>query len=748
MATRKQGRGNAVAASTRDMPSGGTDVVQGDRTVLLFALTAFLAPALGSPRSELLPDTLKSAIVAFGVLVAATLFFWHQRNRRDGLRWHAILWLPVGLMMYALGSMAWAHTYLGGVETIRWFLFSLLLWLGANTLSRERIPLLAWGIHCGTVTAALWAALQFWFDFSFFPQGPNPGSTFANRNFFAEFATCTLPFSALLLARSRSRGQIALLAVTTALVIVSILMTGTRSALAAMWLQLLLILPVIGWLYRKQFAFAQWDGASRVLAIGLLLASVAGMGMIRTANPQLVEEARAQGKGLTALERGFKRTSRISMEDGSLAVRLVMWNATLRMIQLRPLSGVGAGNWESDIPLYQAEGTQAETDFYVHNEFLQLLGEYGLAGWLFLLLLLAYLVQAAWRTLRNPSAAAQAEAPFRAAALCSLFALFVVSNVGFPWRLASTGALFAMCLAVLAASDSRLAYTGWGGAQRINWRPAFSQAMAIVMMVTLAMAAYITQQAVASEDRIIKATIIALTISSSGDYQNPRWDKMKLDMLRLIKEGIDINPHYRRITPKVADELAKWGDWKNAVWIWESVLSSRPYVVAIMTNVARGHALTGSEDKALVYLARAKKLQPYASSVRSLEVVLLSKMGQEAKAMELARDAINHNAYDYDLVNAGFVLGWRGGDFPLAVQSMELRIKDWPDTRAQGLVQLGNLYATGIRNEPKALASYKAGVAAMLPAERDALIAQIPQAFWARLGIVARSALAVARPAQ
>ena len=55
------------------------------------------------------------------------------------------MWLPLALMAYALGSMAWSHTYLGGVEAIRWFIFSLLLWLGVNTLSRERLPTLALG---------------------------------------------------------------------------------------------------------------------------------------------------------------------------------------------------------------------------------------------------------------------------------------------------------------------------------------------------------------------------------------------------------------------------------------------------------------------------------------------------------------------------------------------------------------------------------------------------------------------------
>ncbi len=57
----------------------------------------------------------------------------------------------------------------------------------------------------------------------------------------------------------------------------------------------------------------------------------------------------------------------------------------MRIIQKRPITGVGAGAWEVDIPLYQTEGSQLETDYYVHNEILQLLAEYGLVGWLFLL---------------------------------------------------------------------------------------------------------------------------------------------------------------------------------------------------------------------------------------------------------------------------------------------------------------------------------------------------------------------------
>ena len=95
-------------------------------------------------------------------LAAGLLFFLHQRKQTNALRWHGVMWLPLGLMAYALGSMVWSHTYLGGVEAIRWFVFSLLLWLGLNTLSHERAPQLTEAIHWGAVVASIWTALQSW----------------------------------------------------------------------------------------------------------------------------------------------------------------------------------------------------------------------------------------------------------------------------------------------------------------------------------------------------------------------------------------------------------------------------------------------------------------------------------------------------------------------------------------------------------------------------------------------------------
>lgn len=84
--------------------------------------------------------------------------------------------------------MAWSHTYLGGVEAFRWFIFSAIVWLGINAAGKDQLPRLTIGIHLGATVAALWCMLQFWFDFRYFPQGPNPASTFVNRNFLADLS--------------------------------------------------------------------------------------------------------------------------------------------------------------------------------------------------------------------------------------------------------------------------------------------------------------------------------------------------------------------------------------------------------------------------------------------------------------------------------------------------------------------------------------------------------------------------------
>ena len=690
----------------------------------VLALALFLAPALGVPHEEMLQDTLKSIIVSFGALAAALLFLLAQRSRNEPLRWHAVLWLPLLLLAYALGSMAWSHTYLAGVEAVRWFVFTLIAWIGLNTLSRERLPIVAWAFYAGALAATFWAMAQFWGGLELFPQGPRPSSTFINRNFYAEYAVSALPFGVLLLARARASALVTLLALSLGLLVTGVLMTGTRSALIAMTVLVVTVLPLIAWRCRAGLAFPAWSRGLQGGALAVIAATVLLLGMVPTSNKAILEE----NFGTTPIERGLHRAQQIGPGDYSLNLRMVMWKATLTAIAARPVTGLGAGAWENEIPRYQAEGSQLETDYYVHNEFLQLVAEYGVVGWIFMLLLAAYLLASAWRTWAPQDREGQADQPWRATLLASLLALMLVSSIGFPWRLAVTGALFALCLGALAASDARMGPVRRLLARPLRWSPRIAQVATVAAAACVGLALVITQRAAQSEQKLVSAARLALSLTATGKPNDPALAPRRQELLQLIRDGIALNRHYRKITPMVADELARWGDWKNATWIWETVLSSRPNVVAILTNVARGYTSMGLNEQAQPYIERARRLQPRAASVRSMEVILAARGGDEPRALALARAAYDEGLADYDMVNTYFLLAWRARDFATAQKLLDERMQRWPDSRANGLVQQGVL-ALEQNQQERALQSFRAGLAAAAsPQERATLEQEIPPA--------------------
>jgi len=704
-----------------------------EQPATVLAWTLFLVPALGVPSELMLQDTLKSTVVVFGVLAAALLFFWQQRHRSAPLQWHGLVWLPITLMVYALGSMLWSHTYLAAVEAIRWFILGLLLWLGLNTTSREKVPALLWGIHAGAVVASVWTALQFWLGWGLFPQGAAPASTFVNRNFFAEYVVCTLPFSAYLLANLRQSRYLPWLAGSISLNVVALMMTGTRSALVAMWVLTPVVLVI--WVkYRPQLAWMQWRKSERMLVGLVFVAGVLGLGSVPTGNPMLM----ADNIGTTALQRSFARTASIAKPAeytvGSFSIRSVMWRATARMMLANPWAGVGAGAWEVHIPLYQHADTTLETDYYAHNEFLQLLSEYGLpAGGLYLSFLLAYLLITAGNTWRLEGADL-AEAPLRSVTLACLLALLIVSNAGFPWHLASCGALLALCLALLAGSDARLGHRQTFFAKALPWTPARSRAALALLLCCSALAIYITRQAATAEQQLVRAIQLADSLRQPQRAGMLPFADRKTQALQNAREGIAINPHYRKLTSDIAEPFGAGGDWESAVWILESIAASRPHVAAIWTGLAMGHSQLGQHAQAQQALSQVQRLRPQAADTRTLEVVLLSNAGREEQAVRMLNTYFDRDEYDFDMAQAGYAIGYKTQHWALAIRSLELRNKAWPDQAADGYLRLGKLYAEpAVQDDAKALAAFKAGLNAVPEEEKTNFRNQVPAPYQARM---------------
>lgn len=88
-----------------------------------------------------------------------------------------------------------------------------------------------------------------------------------------------------------------------------------------------------------------------------------------------------------------ERASEAIAIQGTAAHRVVMWKDTIEMVKDRPVFGHGPGSYRWVYPPYKSWGAHRWLD-YAHNEFLQLMADYGLVGFgLLCLALLALLIR-------------------------------------------------------------------------------------------------------------------------------------------------------------------------------------------------------------------------------------------------------------------------------------------------------------------------------------------------------------------
>lgn len=199
----------------------------------------------------------------------------------------------------------------------------------------------------------------------------------SNRNLYSQILFLTLPFIVTGILTLKKTWRFISAFATTA-VIVLIVMLLTRSV----WLALLISLTVaviILVIYRRYFFLPDF---SRILirAVVPLIILIASALLIfsRFGDTEVFK------KQLLWVE---------NYKYGSSLERTDLWGKTLQMVSDRPVSGTGQGNWRIAVPAYGLEGMRSETGDTLfqrpHNDFLWVLSENGIFGFVFYLLLFA-----------------------------------------------------------------------------------------------------------------------------------------------------------------------------------------------------------------------------------------------------------------------------------------------------------------------------------------------------------------------
>jgi tetratricopeptide (TPR) repeat protein len=241
-------------------------------------------------------------------------------------------------------------------------------------------------------------------------------------------------------------------------------------------------------------------------------------------------------------------------------------------------------------------------------------------------------------------------------------------------------------------------------------------------------------QAVRAESNLVQAIQLATPTAQSQQLNATALAERKAAALEHAHRGVAINPHYRKLTAEVAEPFAAQGDWANAIWILESVVASRPHGMALWRGLAMGYAELGNHPEAQRAFREIQRLKPDAPATFTLQAILLNRAGQPHVAANLLRSHLDAGTYDYAMLQTGYALGLEIHDWPLAIQSLQLRNETWPEQAADGYMRLGKIYADPNMNDiDRALAAFRAGRAAVPPEEVANYTRQVPEPFGAQM---------------
>ncbi|MHA1788595.1 MAG: O-antigen ligase family protein, partial [Candidatus Helarchaeota archaeon] len=147
-----------------------------------------------------------------------------------------------------------------------------------------------------------------------------------------------------------------------------------------------------------------------------------------------------------------------NQEDPSINTRLLIWRTTLEMIKEKPLIGHGLGAFQINYPLFQAQLLKENPHLlkYItnpmdaHNEYLQLVAEIGIIGFMIIFIIFFYIFKKIVSFLNRENISVENKT-FIITLTSSLLIFLIHSMFTFPLQNPATGSAFIILLSITTA---------------------------------------------------------------------------------------------------------------------------------------------------------------------------------------------------------------------------------------------------------------------------------------------------------
>lgn len=376
--------------------------------VYLIILMPFLAPS-NLPKLPLLisPSDVKTTLGIF--LATSGLFLWlliSYKNKVICIKKSMTYWPIFGFILWNFISLLWVEDgYLATVMLAQFIVFSLIFLLTINIFNDyKKIEILLKSIVVSLTLVSIIGLLQYYFfniDFirNLFTQIAVPAATFGNKNMASHFVVMTLPLSLILIFTSKNNRQVVLYSVTTIIGAWFLIYIVARQAYVATIVELFVL--------SLFFILDKWKNKDKSLLVTMVNKKSKGVSIF-TILIFLIFAANFTNQGFNVENNSHSKVEKIqSISVDEFNPRIPAWRNTIEMIKEHPIMGVGVGQWQAKYPLYYDrvmkdiifnEGTRLKR---LHNDYLEILANVGVIGYVFLLWLSWLMIRKIWSNLTN-----------------------------------------------------------------------------------------------------------------------------------------------------------------------------------------------------------------------------------------------------------------------------------------------------------------------------------------------------------
>lgn len=331
-----------------------------------------------------------------------------------------------GLLLFSFFSLykaiAVSESFFEIIKTICFVLFIVFTTALLNLSGTNRTFILR-AITLTALLASLLGLIEYWGIFQILGYSKGPAVTMGNRNLYSSFLFLCMGFILNGLWHSgKGWFSVSLLAFST--ISYSLIITSSRAVWVACISGLLLTIVVILLIdHRRAFNSIRhkWQ---RVVLIGSILVCL----VLIHNNFHPVEK--------TSLNIQERLISVVDTRFESNSERIKLWKKTVKMVQENLFLGVGSGNWKIHLPKYSLDDLvwNDMTRIFIrpHNDFLGVLSEIGIFGFISFLGIFFITAYYAIRVIRKKSD--RNESPLATCLLFTVFGYFVISFFDFPWE--------------------------------------------------------------------------------------------------------------------------------------------------------------------------------------------------------------------------------------------------------------------------------------------------------------------------